>query len=349
MRILILAPNTAVLTGGGTYTANILRYLGARHDLKIVGPNDDSKAERADVAYAPNLMGLKPRLIQDLTCPLVVDVHDYYWTRFYPFWCPDLPIRFIAQRLRHARYSKILKRAALVIVHCQYVSERVEHPNKHLVPVGVEHDPTEQPVSLSERGNIILFVGQNYFRKGLRALLLALPRVIEYVPDARLVVVGYERPHTLAVAHWLARRLPVSFLGGLPREEVSELYRSSRVYVIPSEIEASPATIIEAGVAGTPVVATDVGGIPEMIQNQYSALIVPRGDVEALASSVITLLSNVALARRLAEQARLVAITRTAEIMADEVLQAIESAVVPKSRGPADQSMADSRLNESEA
>jgi glycosyltransferase involved in cell wall biosynthesis len=332
MRILILAPNTTVLTGGGTYTANILRYLKARHDLQIVGPNDNVMANGADVAYAPNLMGLKPRLVRGLSCPLVIDVHDYYWTRFYPFWCPDLPLRYVAQRLRHARYSKILKRAALVIVHCQYVADRIDHANKHLVRVAVDYNATEAKTPLSERSNVILFVGQNYFRKGLRSLLLALPRVIQQVPDARLVIVGNERLHTLVVARWLARNLPVTFVGGVPRRRVAELYASSRVYVIPSEIEASPATVIEAGLAGTPVVATNVGGIPEMIQDQHSALIVPRGDIVALASSMSSLLTNLALATRLAEEARLLAMKRTAETMADEVLRAIESAAMANNR-----------------
>lgn len=326
MRILVLAPDTAVLTGGGTYTANVLRYLQRRHDLRLVGPNDPVVDRQADVAYAPNLMDVKPRLIDGLMCPLVVDVHDYYWTRFYPFWCPDLPLRFVAQKLRHATHSAVLKRAAAAITHCEYVYDRIPHPNRHLVRYAIEHDPAEVVTPLPERPNVILFVGQNYFRKGLRLLLLALPQVIQTVPDVRLLVAGYERPHTLVVAQLLARQLPVSFLGAVPRDDVAPLYRSSSVYVIPSEIEASPFTILEAGIAGTPTVATAVGGMPEMIQHQYSGLLVPRGDVQALSESITSLLTDPELAGRLAEQSRLRAISRTPEMMANEVLQVLESA-----------------------
>lgn len=326
MRILVLAPDTTALTGGGAYTGVVLRYLEPRHELHFIGPNDRTSGREADVAYAPNLMGLEPRHVAGLSCPLVLDVHDYYWTRFYPFWCPDLPLRFIAQRLRHAKYSAVLKRAALVIAHCQYVFDRIQHPNRRLVRPAIEHDTTELTTPLSERSHVILFVGQNYFRKGLHALLLALPQVIQDVPDVRLLVVGHERTHTLLVARLLAMHLPVSFLGRLPRPELDRLYRSSSVYVIPSEIEASPATIIEAGFAGTPIVATEVGGIPEMVQHQHSALLVRRGDIRALAASMTSLLTNLELAGQLAEQSRLLAMRRTAAMMSYEVLQAIESA-----------------------
>jgi glycosyltransferase involved in cell wall biosynthesis len=137
----------------------------------------------------------------------------------------------------------------------------------------------------------------------------------------------------LVVARWLARNLPVHFLGALSRSEVARLYRSSRVFAIPSEIEASPFTIIEAGVAGTPIVATNVGGMPEMIQHEHSGLLTQRGDIRGLASSITSLLTNLELAGGLAAQSRLRAISRTSAMMSQEVIQAIESAALrPTSR-----------------
>jgi glycosyltransferase involved in cell wall biosynthesis len=84
--------------------------------------------------------------------------------------------------------------------------------------------------------------------------------------------------------------------------------------------------MIEAGIAGTPIVATEVGGMPEMARHLESALFVPRGDIGALAASITSLLTNLDLAGRLAENSRLRAMTRTPATMADEVLQVLESA-----------------------
>jgi glycosyltransferase involved in cell wall biosynthesis len=84
--------------------------------------------------------------------------------------------------------------------------------------------------------------------------------------------------------------------------------------------------MIEAGIAGTPIVATDVGGMPEMAKHLESALFVRRGDIGALSASITSLLTNLDLADRLAKQSRLRAISRTPETMANEVLQVLESA-----------------------
>jgi glycosyltransferase involved in cell wall biosynthesis len=78
------------------------------------------------------------------------------------------------------------------------------------------------------------------------------------------------------------------------------LYDRAGVFVNASDIDNQPLSIIEAFASGLPVVTTDAGGIPDMVTNEETGLLVDRNDHEAIAESVIRLLSDNPLAQRLA-------------------------------------------------
>ncbi len=286
------------MTGGGAYRETIIREIGRYHNVGDTNlPN--WQGMNWDLAHVPNLMDVNISVLKQFHCPIIVDVHDYYWTRFYPFWAPDLPLRLVAQRIRKMQYIKTISLADAVITHCRYVFDRINHPLKFNVPLGFANGETQERTAWTDRKNIILFVGGNYFRKGFHTLLKALPLILNSVPDAKLLVAGSERLHTFWAAQWLARGLPVVFLQGLPREEVQKLYQEARVYVLPSEIEASPITLIEAMTNGIPIVASAVGGIPEVVTNQVTSLLFERGDYGTLANHIVTCLCDEQVASRL--------------------------------------------------
>jgi len=320
MNILYLHSGKAMLTGGGTYRDAVIGAIGRNHSIgDTYSPNWQSM--NWDLAHATNLMDVNPSVLEMMHCPIIIDVHDYYWTRFYPFWAPDLPLRFVAQRIRKRKYLKIISLADAVITHSRYVFERISCPLKFNVPYGFATGETQERVAWRNRENMILFVGGNYFRKGLHVLLKALPLILESVPDAKLVVAGSERQHTLWAAKWLARGLPVTFLGGLPRAEVMRLYQQARVYVLPSEIEATAITFNEAMANGTPIVASAVGAIPEVVTDQVTGFLFKRGDFGTLADRIVTCLRDEQVASRLIANGLEESKKRTL----DQMINAIES------------------------
>ena len=120
-------------------------------------------------------------------------------------------------------------------------------------------------------------------KKGHRFLLEALTEI----PNVRLDVVGDGELRDLlerqAVALGLGDR--VHFLGERSKEEVADLMRQADLFVLPSLAENLPVVLIEAQASGLPVVATDVGGVSELVDRDAGAL-VPAGDARLLAAAI---------------------------------------------------------------
>lgn len=169
-------------------------------------------------------------------------------------------------------------------------------------------------------GRVVLYVGKLSRGKGVIDLLEAAARLHVQHPEATLVLAGDgEVP---APAAW------VKHLGPLPNADVLALYAGADVVVVPSVIpEALSRVVLEAMSAGRPVVATAVGGTPELIEDGESGLLVPRHDPAALAGALARLLENRALAERLGAAARRRAETRFAPEDSVDRLLALYAAV----------------------
>ena len=123
--------------------------------------------------------------------------------------------------------------------------------------------------------------------------------------DARLVVAGdgSQRARLERLAAELSLR-NVEFVGRVPPAQMPALYDAADVYLNGSDIDNMPGSIIEAYSAGLPVVTTDAGGIPYILTDGETGLLVPRGDHEAMAGAALRLLGDDALAARLTDGAR---------------------------------------------
>ncbi len=139
-------------------------------------------------------------------------------------------------------------------------------------------------------GKIILCVAELHERKGQKYLIEAMKSVLGEFPDMRLVFVGDgpSRAHYEKLASYLGER--VIFLGR--RKDVAQLMTASDIFVLPSIREAFGLVLLEAAIAGLPVVATNVGGIPEIIENGKSGILVEPKDSEDLALAIKLLLKN---------------------------------------------------------
>jgi L-malate glycosyltransferase len=160
------------------------------------------------------------------------------------------------------------------------------------------------PRVYSDRPRRIAVVACLREEKRVDVLLDAVPAILARHPDAELVVAGDgERRADLEAQ---ARRLGLldrcRFLGH--RDDVPAVLAAADVFVLPSRSEASPNSVIEAMAAGLPVVATSVGGIPELVTDGRTGRLVPPGDPSALAQALVDLLDHPGHAAELGRAAR---------------------------------------------
>jgi glycosyltransferase involved in cell wall biosynthesis len=303
MRILIIGIKGDHPTGGGTYQAVLLRELARRHEVRVYKEKSDLE-EAWDLVHCIDLKQLTIQVARMVGCPLLVDAHDYYWVNYYHFFCLDFPVRFLLQQYRKIKYRRLFKHIDGIILHGQYVYDLYEHPRKYLnFYYGLDYSEIESRL-WKEKENLILFVGGDYFRKGLHRLLRALPKVLAKVPDARLMVIGNDYWHVKQFARFLARGLPVEFIYGMPRSELYNTYGRAKVFVMPSEIEAIPLVSSEATMAGVPPVLSDAGGNPEIVLDGETGFIVPLDDYDLLAERIVACLTDRELSERLVSQGK---------------------------------------------
>jgi glycosyltransferase involved in cell wall biosynthesis len=160
--------------------------------------------------------------------------------------------------------------------------------------------------------SLILAVGRLSKEKAHIDLIAAFSGLRKSTPavNAKLMIVGEgpERRRLEAAADSFGCRERVVFTG--QSSEVWPFYSAADVFVLPSHSEGSPNVLLEAMAGGIPIVATEVGGVPEMVEQNQSALLVPANDPPALAAAIVRVLIDGELAQRLTTNASALVATR---------------------------------------
>jgi glycosyltransferase involved in cell wall biosynthesis len=149
----------------------------------------------------------------------------------------------------------------------------------------------------------VIFVGVLERYKNLDGLAAAWRLVAARVPDAELHLVG---SGTLAelVEGLVAEGIGVRWDQRLEPPELAASVDEARALVLPSASEGLPRIVIESFVRGRAVIGATAGGIPDIVEDGVSGILVPPGDAEALAAALVRVLSDRALAQLLADGAR---------------------------------------------
>jgi glycosyltransferase involved in cell wall biosynthesis len=133
--------------------------------------------------------------------------------------------------------------------------------------------------------------------------LRAFGRVHAVLPEARMTIAGAgpERAALEALAHELRIGPAVRFAGWLDRDAMADLYRDADVALNPSRVDNMPNSVLEALACGVPVVSTRVGGVPFLVKDGITALLVAPGDDAAMGDALLRVLRDGALAARLTD------------------------------------------------
>jgi glycosyltransferase involved in cell wall biosynthesis len=301
------------------------------------------RAERPDIAYLHNIhYQLSLSILTTLQrhrIPVIWRLHDY--ALICPNWLLHSH-KALCEACRGGRYHHVVLRrciknsvAASLVACCAAYLERclrltrfadllvapsnflrekmIQHgfDNQKLltIPNFVELSAFEQrchgPPSLGEPeqdGGDALYFGRLSKEKGLKTLIVAVARIP--LARARIVGEGPERQDLESMAHRLAPGR-IEFTGYKPSDELVRILRSSKMVVVPSEwYENCPYAILESFAMGKPVIASNIGGIPELIETEKDGLLFEPGNAGQLADCIRFLMNHRDLAKQFGSNAR---------------------------------------------
>jgi starch synthase len=221
----------------------------------------------------------------------------------------DLQFAGMNRRLISAESKLALKSKAIIAVsnsvkHELEVKYNVDPVKVYVIYNGV--NPGEYRPSRVRR-NTFVYLGRQTAHKGLPYLLEAFASFSHGHPQYMLILVGerLEGGVDPSLVH-LAKRLGilerVKFTGRLAQRETVQILGKSRCLVLPSLAEAFGMTVLEAMASETPVIATSVGGIPEVVQDGRNGLLVPPADPHTLSEAMERIASDARLQRRFSRE-----------------------------------------------
>jgi len=252
--------------------------------------------------------------------PVVLHVHSGEFMRFYGEECGPG---------RRALVRWILRCSACVLCLTPRWREalaRVEpRARLRVLPNPAPDEPLVRArrASGSVQPGCVLFLGRLREKKGVFDLLHAWPAVLAAWPQARLVLAGDGDAQSIVE---LARKLQVAdaivLPGWVADAAKAEWLARAEVFVLPSHAEGLPVCVLEAMACGIPVLATRVGGVPDVVADGQEGLLVDAGDVAGLQAALLGLLGDAVLRQRLAAAA-LMRVER--EFALPQVLAALET------------------------
>ena len=215
-------------------------------------------------------------------------------------------------------YARLAARANAVVVHYEaarldLITMGVDAARVHVISSGAPNPddsapahgraPARRSLGLGPEAPVVLFFGFVKPYKGLEILLASLPAVCAGVPDVTLVVAG-EIVGSPARYKRLAARLGVGGAirwraGFVPSSDVGDLFAAADVVVLPYIDGSWSGVLLTAYAFRRPVVASAVGGIPELVEHGTTGLLVPPGDPAALAAALAAVLGDRARAEQM--------------------------------------------------
>jgi len=217
------------------------------------------------------------------------------------------PVSAIAIR---QRTPKLNKQICVSPAAQRYIKKWV-HGESEIIPNGIDlalFSPKVEPFLEYKDGKLnILFVGRLESRKGLIYLLKAYRRIKKSVPNSRLIVVGPGKRQRAKYERWVKnmRLADVVFIGLAAQEELPRYYQTADIFCAPATgRESFGIVLLEAMAMGKPIVASSIEGYRCVVTNGLEGLLVPPRNEKKLAQSLMKLITNPAMRRKMGENGR---------------------------------------------
>jgi len=205
-----------------------------------------------------------------------------------------LPGRFIRMTSK-----PILQNADAVLALTEDMKQKMQEicdRDISVVPNGIDLERFKISSGDKKEGDAktIIFVGRLHPVKGVQYLIEAMAIVHQEMPDVKLVIVGdgVERAKLEVFAEKLNLNCCIQFAGQVPQESIPRLMHQADVFVLSSLSEGLPVVLLEAMAAGLPIVATNVGGIPDIVEEGVNGYLVNAKSPEEIGERVLILLQN---------------------------------------------------------
>ena len=192
-------------------------------------------------------------------------------------------------------YEKLFSKADLVITLSNQWKIWVEEALGIKDHVTVLYNPCQlvQDKPIIKKSNVILFAGTLNQRKGFIDLIRAFASPAAKYTDWTLVFAGNgEIEKGLDLAKELKIEKQVIFKGWVSGQDKDELFRSAKIFCLPSYMEGFPMGVLDAWAYGLPVITTPVGGLPDILEDAKNALVFQPGDTEQLSGHLDRLISD---------------------------------------------------------
>lgn len=329
IRVCIVAPSLDILGGQAIQAKRLLERLSAQPAVRVeflpVNPRLPGPLRMLQrIKYVRTLVTETVYLATLLLRLPRIDVAHIFSASYFSFLLAPAPALLIARlfgkktllNYRSGEAEDHLSRWRRTALPVLRRADRIVVPSGYLVDVFArfgleaeaipnfvdfdlfrfrERDPL-RPVFLANRNLEPLY--------NVTCVLDAFARIQRAVPEARLIVAGDGSERRRLEERAAALRLrEVEFVGRVDQAGMARLYDRADIYLNAPDIDNMPGSILEAYAAGLPVVTTDAGGIPYIVEHEETGLLVPRGDDAALAEQALRLLADPALAQRLIRRA----------------------------------------------
>ena len=248
-------------------------------------------------------------------------VHTPHGHVFEEYFSPVATRTFIALERLAARWTDYIVTLSDEEAK-EHLRQRIGRPEQFVtIPSGVDLDAVTAapPVRLAPEGPLITAVARLVPIKGLQYLVEAAPEILQRCPGARFLLVGdgEMRPMLEAQARSLGVSERVHFAGY--RKDVASILAGADAVVLPSLNEGMGRVLVMAMALGKPIVATRVGGVPELLGAGEAGLLVPPRDALALAEGITKLLQDPSLTSAVGEAGR----RRAPRYSAESMLEAL--------------------------
>ena len=181
-----------------------------------------------------------------------------------------------------------------------------------VIPFGITLREIKKERKIKRENIRILFAGRLIERKGVHILLESFAKVNKSFVNTELVIAGDGplKEKLIEITKKLGIEDKVFFKGHLTSDELEKEYSEADIFVLPSihdtrgDTETLGVVLIEAMEYGIPVIASDVGGIPDIVKDGYNGILVPEKDVDALANAIIRLIEDKELREKFIKNAK---------------------------------------------